>query len=158
MISIIVAYAHNRVIGQGGSIPWHLPDDLQHFKRITSGHTIVMGRTTFTSIGHPLPQRRNIVLTHTDDIHLPGIEIIHSREAVFALGDVFIIGGATVYQQFIESADRLYITEIALDIKGDTFFPAWDRQAFTLVSTHEGSVDDKNIFPHTFFLYQRKIR
>lgn len=156
MISIIVAYAHDRVIGQGGKIPWHLPNDSRYFKRVTTGHTVVMGRKTFESIGRPLPQRRNIVLTHSNDIHLTGIEVVHSKQEVLALDDVFIIGGEDIYKQFIDVADQLYITEIALDTAGDTFFPAWDPQAFTLVSSQEGTLDEKNIFPHTFCVYQRK--
>ena len=156
MISIIVAYANGRVIGRQGRIPWHLPDDLQHFKRITSGHTIVMGRKTYASIGHPLPQRRNIVLTHSDEIDILGFEVVHSKEEVLALGDVFIIGGASLYRHFLEFAELLYITEVALDIEGDTFFPAWSPENFTLISSQEGTLDEKNSIPHTFLLYERK--
>jgi dihydrofolate reductase len=155
MISIIVAYAHDRVIGRGGKIPWYLPDDSRYFQRITTGHTVVMGRKTFESIGRPLPQRRNIVLTHDNSIHLAGIEVVHSKQEVLALDDVFIIGGEAIYKQFIDVADRLYITEIALDIEGDTFFPVWDAQDFTLVSAQEGILDGENVFPHTFYVYQK---
>jgi dihydrofolate reductase len=156
MISIIVAYANNRVIGKDGKIPWRLPHDSQHFKRITSGHIIVMGRKTFESIGRPLPQRRNIVLTNSTTLTLPGVEVMHSKDDVLALDDVFIIGGASVYKQFLDVADRLYITEIALEIDGDTFFPAWDRQSFALISTQPGILDEQNTLPHTFFTYERK--
>ncbi len=156
MISIIVAYANGRVIGRQGKIPWHLPDDLQHFKRITSGHTVVMGRKTYESIGHPLPQRRNIVLTHSDEIDIPGFEVVHSKEEVLALGDVFIVGGASLYRQFLEVAERLYITEVELDIKGDAFFPTWSSDDFTLISSRAGVLDEKNSAPHTFLLYERK--
>ena|SRR5437763_1976589 len=156
MINIIVAYANGRVIGKNGKVPWHLPSDLQHFKRVTSGHTVVMGRKTFEAIGGPLPQRRNVVLTHNNDIHLPGIEVVHSTQEVFELGDVFIIGGENVYRQFLAAAERLYITEIAFETEGDTFFPEWDRQSFTLVSAQEGILDEKNTLPHTFYVYERK--
>ncbi len=115
-----------------------------------------MGRKTFESIGRPLPHRRNVVLTHSSNLHLPGIEIIHSPHDVLALGDVFIIGGETVYRQFIDIAERLYITEVALDTEGDAFFPEWDRQAFTLVSVQEGTRDEKNKLSHSFSLYERK--
>ncbi|HEV2659680.1 MAG TPA: dihydrofolate reductase, partial [Ktedonobacteraceae bacterium] len=125
MISIVVAYAHDRVIGQQGRIPWYLPDDLQHFKRITSGHIVVMGRKTYESIGHALPQRRNVVLTRHHTLAGADIEVVHSKEEVLALGDVFIIGGASLYSQFLEFAERLYITEIALNVEGDAFFPEW---------------------------------
>ncbi|MFL5626978.1 MAG: dihydrofolate reductase [Ktedonobacteraceae bacterium] len=155
MISIIVAYADGRVIGKNGKIPWHLPNDRRHFKRITSGHTVVMGRRTLESIGRPLPQRRNVVLTHSRDFSLPGIEVVHSMQEVFTLGDVFIIGGETLYRQFLEVADRLYITEIALKTDGDTFFPEWDPQSFTLLSAKAGILDEKNTLPHTFYIYER---
>ena len=156
MISIIVAYANNRVIGKDGKIPWRLPDDSRHFKRITSGHTVVMGRKTFESIGRPLPQRRNIVLTGSTTFAAPGVEVMHSKDDVLALDDVFIIGGANVYQQFLDVADRLYITEIASEIDGDTFFPAWDRQSFSLLSAQPGILNEQNTLPHTFFIYERK--
>lgn len=157
MISIIVAYAHSRVIGQQGSIPWYLPDDLQHFKRVTSGHTIVMGRKTYQSIGRPLPERRNVVLTHHHELVGADLEVVHSKEEVLALGDVFIIGGASLYSQFLEVAERLYITEVALDIEGDAFFPSWNSADFTLISSREGVLDEKNVLPHTFLLYERKL-
>jgi dihydrofolate reductase len=159
MISIIVAYANGRVIGKNGNIPWHLPSDLRHFKRITSGHTVVMGRKTFESIGHPLPQRRNVVLTSSTSLALPGVEVVHCVDDVFALGNpgnVFIIGGESIYRQFLEVAERLYITEIALEIDGDAFFPEWDRQSFTLVSAQAGVLDEQDTLPHTFFTYERK--
>ncbi len=156
MISIIVAYAHDRVIGRHGKIPWHLPDDLYHFRRVTSGHTVVMGRKTYESIGHALPQRRNIVLTRHHELAEVGFEVLHSKEEVLALGDVFIIGGASLYRQFLEFAERLYITEVALDVEGDAFFPAWNAENFMLISSQEGTCDDKNSIPHTFFLYERK--
>ena len=156
MINIIVAYANGRVIGKDGKIPWHLPDDIQHFKRITSGHIVVMGRKTFASIGRPLPHRRNIVLTSNKSLATPGVEVVHNKDDVLALGDVFIIGGESVYRQFLEVAQRLYITEIALEIDGDAFFPEWDRQSFTLVSAQPGILNEQNTLPHTFNVYERK--
>ena len=154
---MIVAYAHGRVIGRDGKIPWHLPNDLRYFKRITTDHTVVMGRKTFESIGRPLPQRRNIVLTHCHDMQLAGVEVVHSKQEVLALkDDIFILGGEAVYRQFIDVADQLYITEIALDTEGDAFFPAWNPQDFMLISSQEGVVDEKNIFPHVFYVYQHK--
>jgi dihydrofolate reductase len=159
MISIIVAYANGRVIGKNGKIPWYLPNDLQHFKRITSEHTVVMGRKTFESIGHPLPKRRNVVLTSSTTFVSAGVEVVHSTDDVFALanpGNIFIIGGESIYRQFLEVAERLYITEIAFEVDGDVFFPEWDRQSFILVSEQPGVLDEKNTIPHTFFVYERK--
>lgn len=156
MISIVVAYANGRVIGRGSVIPWHLSDDRRHFKRITSGHTVVMGRKTFESIGRPLPQRRNVVLTNDRAFEHPGVEVVHSVDEALALGDIFVMGGEEIYRAFLDKADRLYITEIELDVEGDIFFPEWDRAAFTLVWEQKGVVDEKNAFPHTFYLYERK--
>ena len=160
MISIIVAYAHGRVIGKNGAIPWHLPNDSQHFKRITSGHIVVMGRKTFESIRRPLPNRRNVVLTSSRTFAASGVEVVHCVDDVLVLGNndnVFIIGGESVYRQFLEVADRLYITEIDIEVDGDIFFPEWDRESFTLVSAQAGILDERNTLPHTFFIYERKI-
>lgn len=156
MISLIVAYARNQVIGKDGVMPWHLPADLKHVKEITTSKTIVMGRKTYESIGKPLPNRRNVVLTRSQDFRLPGVEVVHSKEDVLALGDVIIFGGAEIYRQFLDVVDRLYITEIDLETEGDTFFPQWDREAFALVEKREGVVDEQNRYPHAFYLYERK--
>lgn len=156
MISLIVAYAKNQVIGKDGNMPWSLPADLKHVKEVTTGKTIVMGRKTFESIGKPLPNRRNVVLTRSRDFHPEGVDVVHSKEEVLALGDVIIFGGAEIYRQFLDVVDRLYITEIDLETEGDTFFPAWDRDAFVLLDKREGVVDEKNVHPHTFYVYERK--
>ncbi|RNB53096.1 dihydrofolate reductase [Brevibacillus gelatini] len=156
MISLIVAYAKNQVIGKEGNMPWSLPADLKHVKEVTTGKTIVMGRKTFESIGKPLPNRRNVVLTRSRDFHPEGVDVVHSKEEVLALGDVIIFGGAEIYRQFLDVVDRLYITEIDLETEGDTFFPVWDRDAFVLVDKREGVVDEKNVHPHTFYVYERK--
>jgi dihydrofolate reductase len=157
MISLVVAYAHGRVIGKDGKIPWRLPNDLRTVKRITTGHTIVMGRATFESIGRPLPNRRNVVLTRQRELTISGVEVVHSVEEALALDDdLFVLGGENVYREFLPLADRLYITEIDYKTDGDTFFPAWDRDAFRLVSMQEGVLDEKNTLPHTFYVYERK--
>lgn len=159
MISIIVAYANGQVIGKNGAIPWRLPDDSRRFKRITSGHTVVMGRKTFESIGHPLSQRRNVVLTSNTTFASPGVEVVHNIEEVLALdnpGDIFILGGEHVYQQFLGIVERLYITEIALEVDGDTFFPEWDRESFVLESAQPGILNEQNTLQHTFYVYERK--
>jgi dihydrofolate reductase len=155
MISLLVAYARNQVIGKDGVMPWHLPADLQHVKEVTSGKTIVMGRKTFESIGKPLPNRRNVVLTRSHDFQPPGVDVVHTKEEVLALGDVIIFGGAEIYRQFLDVVDRMYITEIDLETEGDTFFPPWDREAFTLVDKREGIVDEKNRHPHAFYVYDK---
>ncbi|MED1798134.1 dihydrofolate reductase [Brevibacillus porteri] len=156
MISLIVAYARNQVIGKDGDMPWHLPADLKNVKELTTGKTIIMGRKTFESIGKPLPNRRNVVLTRSQDFHPEGVDVVHTKEEVLALGDVIIFGGSEIYRQFLDVVDRLYITEIDLETEGDTFFPAWDRDAYTLVDKREGIVDEKNVHPHAFYVYERK--
>ncbi|MGK5507133.1 dihydrofolate reductase [Brevibacillus formosus] len=156
MISLIVAYARNQVIGKDGDMPWHLPADLKNVKELTTGKTIVMGRKTFESIGKPLPNRRNVVLTRSQDFHPEGVDVVHTKEEVLAMGDVIIFGGSEIYRQFLDVVDRLYITEIDLETEGDTFFPAWDRDAYTLVDKREGIVDEKNVYPHAFYVYERK--
>ena len=156
MISLIVAYAKNQVIGKDGDMPWHLPADLKNVKELTTGKTIVMGRKTFESIGKPLPNRRNVVLTRSRDFHPEGVDVVHTMEEVIALGDVIIFGGAEIYRQFLDVVDRLYITEIDLETEGDTFFPQWDREAYTMVDKREGIMDEKNQVPHTFYTFDRK--
>ncbi|MDF2683829.1 MAG: folA [Brevibacillus sp.] len=155
MISLIVAYARNQVIGLDGVMPWHLPADLKHVKELTTGKTIVMGRKTFESLGRPLPNRRNVVLTRNQDFQTDGVDVVHTKQEVLALGDVIIFGGSEIYKQFLDVVDRLYITEIDLETDGDTFFPEWDRAAFTLVDKREGIVDEKNLYPHAFYVYER---
>lgn len=134
---IIAAVAKNRVIGNNGKMPWHIPEDLQHFKQLTTGHTILMGRNTFEAIGRPLPHRRNVVLSSQK---ISGVETFVSLESAFdtlsAEEKVFIIGGGNVFAQTLSLADELYLTLIDKDFKGDTFFPEYERllaQNFYLV-------------------------
>ncbi len=123
----IVAMTSERVIGRDGKLPWHLPDDLRFFKRTTSGHPIVMGRKTYESIGKPLPNRRNIVLTRDPAWNAPGVETIHRPEELDGLlgltSPVFIIGGAQVYQTFLPLLDELIVTQVRESYPGDVIFP-----------------------------------
>ena len=129
-LTAIVAMTPSRVIGRGGDLPWHLPEDLKFFKRTTSGHPIVMGRKTYESIGRPLPKRRNIVLTRDPAWSAPGVETITSPEQLNALEDlgdtVFIIGGAEIYQAFMPHLDELLVSHVFAEHEGDTFFPPFD--------------------------------
>lgn len=161
MISMIAAYARGRVIGKEGKLPWRLPNDSRYFQRVTTGHTVVMGRKTFDSMGKPLPRRRNIVLSHSQSLAPAGAEVVRSVDDVLALdqaenGEIFIVGGEQIYTLFLPSARRLYLTEIELTVEGDTHFPAWNPQEFTLVSAQSGQLDEKNTLPHTFLVYERK--
>jgi dihydrofolate reductase len=156
MISLVVAHDKNQVIGYENQLPWHLPSDLKHFKELTIGKTIVMGRSTFESIGRPLSNRTNIVLTHSTAFQVDNVEIAHQIEDIFAFDEVMIIGGASIYKQFLPYADQLYITEIHHAFKGDTYFPKWDKDDFQLVSKKQGIEDEKNIYPHTFYHYVKR--
>ncbi|MDI5831868.1 type 3 dihydrofolate reductase [Shewanella xiamenensis] len=129
LIAMIAAMANNRVIGKDNKMPWHLPEDLRHFKAMTLGKPVVMGRKTFESIGRPLPGRHNIVISRQADLLIEGVTCVTSFEAAKeAAGDceeLVVIGGGQLYQQLLPQADRLYLTQINLDVEGDTFFPAW---------------------------------
>ncbi|MCL1125188.1 type 3 dihydrofolate reductase [Shewanella surugensis] len=129
-IAMIAAMANNRVIGKDNQMPWHLPEDLRHFKAMTMDKPIVMGRKTFESIGRPLPGRHNIVITRQEHFSASGITIVDSIDsAIMAAGqsdELVIIGGGQLYSAMLPKAERLYLTEIKLDVEGDTFFPHWD--------------------------------
>jgi dihydrofolate reductase len=159
MISIIVAKANHGVIGAKNDLPWYLPADLKHFRELTQGHTVVMGRNTYHSIvsrlGHALPERRNIVVTR-QDITFPDAETIHSINEIYDLEDVFIIGGAELYAATIGIADRLYITEVKAEIDGDTHFPALDPSMWREVSRESHSKDEKNDYDYDFVIYEAR--
>lgn len=126
MLSIIVAMTKERVIGYQNKIPWHLSEDLKHFKKITMGHPIIMGRKTFESIGQPLPGRENIVITRNKNYNVAGITIVHDLVEAYKTGECFVIGGAEIYKAALPQAGKLYLTLIHDKIKGDTFFPPVD--------------------------------
>jgi dihydrofolate reductase len=143
-LAIIAAVARNRGIGLAGKMPWHLSEDLRRFKRITTGHTILMGRKTWESLGRPLPNRRNVVLSRTP---VPGVETYVSLDAALAALShedlVFVIGGGEIYRQTLGRADRLYLTIVEGEAEADTFFPEYEDllgSRFTLVARedHEG--------------------
>ena len=135
-VSLIVAVSNNGVIGVKNQLPWHLSEDLKYFKAVTMGKPIVMGRKTFESIGRPLPGRSNIVITSDRDWHSAGVEVCHSietalelakkRAAASGMDEVMVIGGEQIYRQSINSADRIYMTKVNVDIEGDAFFPEFD--------------------------------
>ncbi|QDE70819.1 diacylglycerol kinase [Myxococcus xanthus] len=157
-LSAIVAMAANRVIGAGNQLPWRLPADLAHFKRITMGHTLVMGRKTYESIGRPLPGRTFIVVTRQRDFAPPGVQVAHSVDEALSVAEasgdpeVFIAGGADLYAQTMDRVRRLYLTRIARDFPGDTWFPDVDLSGWTRVE-EEAHPDAEP--PHTFLTYER---
>jgi dihydrofolate reductase len=160
MFSIIVAMAKNNVIGFEGQMPWHLPADLQHFKQVTMGKPIIMGRKTFESIGRPLPGRLNIVVTRDKHYQAAGCEVVHNldaaRHAAGEAQEVMIIGGATLYQQALPIVDKLYLTVIDTECEGDTFFPEIDLALWEEVSKTPHLADENNPHDVCFYRYQRK--
>ena len=143
-ITLIAAVARNGVIGVAGGMPWHLPEELAHFKATTMGHALVMGRTTFESIGRALPGRRTIVVTRNPSWQHPGVEVAHSfADAVSLAGpadEVFVAGGAQVYAEALPYAQRLLLTEVDAEPEGDTRFPEWPRDEWReeLRELHDG--------------------
>jgi len=158
-VSLIVAAAANNVIGAGGGLPWHLPNDFKYFKRITMGKPIVMGRRTWDSIGRPLPGRQNIVISRSRHFLAEGATIVESPgEALAAAGDadeLMIIGGGQVYELFFDQADRIYLTHVETDVEGDTFFPSPDSANWRLVSSVPNSADDRHAYDFEFRVYER---
>ena len=135
-VILIAAVARNGVIGADGDIPWHLPEDFAHFKATTLGHTLVMGRATYESIGRPLPGRTTIVLTRDPDWHADGVRTAPGLQEALALaeGDVYIAGGAAVYAAALPHADEQLISEVDLEPAGDTYYPDFDRREWREVS------------------------
>ena len=156
MINLIVATSKNGVIGNDNSLIWHLPSDLKHFKNLTTGKTIVMGRKTYESIGKALPNRRNIVITRQDDYDPDGCEVVSSlEEALLLCGEnCFIIGGGEIYKQSIDIADKIYLTLIDEDFEGDTYFPKITSEWY-VVSRVDKKSDDKNKYNYSFIEYER---
>ncbi|MEQ6291674.1 type 3 dihydrofolate reductase [Vogesella sp. GCM10023246] len=130
VITLVAAMAHDNVIGIDNTLPWHLPEDLKHFKAVTLGKPVIMGRKTFDSIGRPLPGRLNIVITRQQDWQHDGVSVAHSLQDALALAgavdEVCVIGGANLYAQALPLADKLCLTHIDLVVAGDARFPAWD--------------------------------
>ena len=146
-IAMIAAMANNRVIGKDNQMPWHLPEDLRHFKAMTLGKPVVMGRKTFESIGRPLPGRHNIVITRQLDYAIEGVSCVSSfDEAKKIAGDcdeLIVMGGGQLYAEILPFAEVMYLTLIKLDVEGDTFFPTWNEQEWQVsqtesVTNHDG--------------------
>ena len=162
MITIIVAIAENYAIGKKGDLLCHLPADLKHFKEITSGKTVLMGERTFYSLPkHPLPNRRNIVLTDVKGKTFEGAEAVYSLEELCAKvqgeEEAFVIGGGMVYRQMMPKADKLYITHIHHSWEdADTFFPEIKEDEWQLISSEEHKADEKNPYDFTFCTYNRR--
>ena len=159
-VSLIAAMAENRVIGVNNTLPWRLPADLRHFRRVTTGHHVIMGRRNYESIGKPLPDRTNIVVTRNPSYRAPGCLVKHSIEDALAAAqndpEVFVIGGAEIYRQALDRADRLYLTLVHAQIEGDTYFPPVDEKQWQEISRERHEPDEMNPHACTFLVYDRK--
>ena len=159
MISLIVAVAENGVIGDRNALLWHISEDLRHFKAVTTGHPVVMGRKTWESLGRPLPNRTNVVITR-QNIEIPGCTVAHSLEEAVALfpadEEVFVIGGAQIYGEALPAADRFYLTRVHRAYEGDTRFPEWDAAEWRLVGSESFPCGERYEYPFTFETYERK--
>ncbi len=161
MISIIVAIAENLAIGKNNDLLWHIPGDMKYFKRITSGHPVIMGKRTYDSLPRrPLPNRRNIVITDVQGEIINGCEMAYSINDAIALCDKteenFIIGGGSVYKQLLPFTDRLYLTRVHKSFEGDVFFPKLDLAQWELISKEDHGPDGENDFAYSYEVYNRK--
>ncbi|AFD07335.1 dihydrofolate reductase [Solitalea canadensis DSM 3403] len=159
-ISIIVAQAENNVIGKSNQLIWHLPADLKHFKKLTTGNTIIMGRKTYDSIGRPLPNRRNVIISRNKDLKIEGCDLVNSLEEALELTrndeKVFIIGGAQIYNQAMNIADTLFITEVKQVFEGDAFFPDIASDKWIEIAREDHKADEKNRLDYSFVTYKRR--
>jgi len=162
MLSIIVAKASNNIIGRNNSLIWHLPEDLKRFKALTTGHTIIMGRRTFESLGRVLPNRKHVILCNDMQMDLKdeNIEILEDisllDKYINSEEEHFIIGGATIYKLLMPYAKKMYITEIDQEFEGDVSFPEIKKEEWDIVAVEKGLKDDKNPFDYNYVTYIRK--
>jgi dihydrofolate reductase len=158
-ITIVVAMSNNSLIGREGGLPWRLSADLQHFKSITMGKPIVMGRLTYESIGRPLPGRENIILTRDPEYKAEGCTIIHDLEQIKSrcsdVEELMIIGGAQLYFETLPIANKLFVTEVHAELDGDTFFPDLDRSQWREMEREHFTADEKNDFDFSFVALER---
>lgn len=159
IVSLVVAVAENGVIGRAGGLPWHLPKDLQHFKKLTVDHTVIMGRKTFDEIKQPLANRRNVVISRDASFQPRGVTVVPSLKEALALGatedEVFVIGGGEIFRLALPRADRLYLTQVHAKVEGDTCFPAFDLATWALEDEEYHPADLKHAYPFTFRTYSR---
>ena len=158
-ISIVCAMSKNYVLGNNNQLPWHLPADLRHFKEITLGKPVIMGRKTYDSIGKPLPNRRNIVISRDPNLIIPGCEIVHSLDTAIQLAgneqEIMIIGGGNIFMQTLPLAQRMYLTIINQDFVGDAYFPQWNETEWKIVERSDHLPDDKNPYAYSFLTLDR---
>lgn len=160
ILSIVVAKAKNRVIGRDNNLPWHLPNDLNFFKKKTLNKTVIMGRKTYQSIGRPLPRRVNIIVTTDKGFDAPGCTVVHSLEdalkKVNSGEECMIIGGDSLYKQALPLADRIWLTEVAAEPAGDAFFPVLDDNDWQELSRESHPADERHAYGYSFVQLERK--
>ncbi|MDX1666915.1 MAG: type 3 dihydrofolate reductase [Saprospiraceae bacterium] len=160
-VSAIAAMAKNRAIGLDNEIPWYLPADLKYFKRTTLNHHIIMGRKSYEAIGRPLPKRTNVIVTRNPFFVVSNALVVHSVEEALQLArdngeeEAFIIGGGEIYRQSMVYWQRLYLTEVDCEVKGDVFFPELEPDRWRLISSEPHPADEKNEFSYTFKVFER---
>lgn len=164
-IALMWAMARNGVIGRDNALPWHLPNDLKYFKRVTSGKPVIMGRKTYESIGRPLPNRTNIVVTRDPDFSAEGVWVVYSLAQAFEAAEAdieasgaeeaVVIGGAEIYRQALPRADRLYLTLVHADVEGDTYFPPLELSDYREVAREDYLAEGANPYDYSFVVYQR---
>lgn len=164
-VALMAARARNQCIGRDNRLPWHLPGDLQYFKRVTRGKPIIMGRRTWESLNKALPGRTNIVITRRPDYVAEGGEVVHSLDAALALGEriaerdqageVVVIGGADIFREALPRAHRVYMTEVHADVDGDTFFPPMDHAHWREAEREDHAAEPPNEYDYSFVVYER---
>lgn len=161
MLSIIVAKAKNNIIGKNNQIIWNLPEDLKHFRELTTGHTIIMGRKTYESLGKPLPDRKHIIFSQNPDfrVHEENVQVVHSlleiQDLIEGKEEVFVIGGAMIYNFLMPYVKKMYVTEIAKDFEGDAFFPTIDHEIWKETSRVHGIKNEQNNLDYDFVEYEK---
>lgn len=162
MLSFVVAMDRNRVIGLNNDLPWHLPKDFKFFKDKTTGHTMIMGRKTYESLGGPLPNRKSVVVTSKNPFYPEEVDVIHDINTIKEWNEkqpdeeFFVIGGAAIFKQVLPFVDRMYITRIDESFEGDTQFPAFSEENWNITSKKKGEKNEKNPYDYYFLQYDRK--
>lgn len=159
IISFVVAMGKNRVIGKDNSLPWEMPADMKRFKELTTGKPIIMGRKTFESIGRPLPNRINILLTRDKNYKAKSCIVVHSIDGALKAAEgneeVMVIGGAQIYKEFLPKANKIYLTIIDNDFEGDAYFPEYSEDGWKEIKREKHEADEENKFRYTFIDLQR---
>ncbi|MPW31399.1 type 3 dihydrofolate reductase [Agarivorans sp. B2Z047] len=158
-VAMIAAMAKQRVIGKDNQMPWHLPADLKHFKAVTMGKSVIMGRLTYQSIGRPLPGRLNIVVSRNVDLVIEGVTVVNTVQAALDLvkdeAEVMVIGGGNIYQQCLAFADTLYLTFIEKEVEGDAHFPDYQKYQWQQLASEKHLADEKNPYNYEFVTLER---